>query len=487
VIVTLDGRNVGNAISIPVPVSTKDGSYILSWRVVSADGHPIAGTLEFSIGTPSANRVVVDQSDPSSMLYRLVSVIQGLGYVTVLAVLGLAMFRHFVLPETELSRQRWGEVSVVLAALAVTFRALELPISVLREEALPLSRVVDVRHWLMNIDSNLWIASIAIIASVALADMACSVEESPTSIKHAVALVVICTAAALSLVGHTRVFQPTWLVVASNMTHIVVAAFWVGGLLGLGLFLRGGYSNSDTQNVNRLSREAVAVIARFSGFAVGAVGLLVLSGSFGAWRILPDLESLRSIRYGQLLLVKIGITVLLIMVAAWNRYRLVPAINRESNNREAWERLRTAVRVELTLLVAVVLATGFLVNQSPQASATLEEAPVGAASEITWEVPLGTALLIGNLEPGAVGQNQIVIRVMDGDGQTLVPADTPVVRFRNEELDLGPFEAILTATEEGGSFRYVANVPLAGEWSFEFIVRMSRFEEPIAKTSIMIE
>ena len=30
------------------------GTHLLSWRVVSADGHPVGGMLSFSIGAPSA-------------------------------------------------------------------------------------------------------------------------------------------------------------------------------------------------------------------------------------------------------------------------------------------------------------------------------------------------------------------------------------------------------------------------------------------------
>ena len=31
-----------------------DGTYVVSWNVLSGDGHPIAGALTFSVGAPSA-------------------------------------------------------------------------------------------------------------------------------------------------------------------------------------------------------------------------------------------------------------------------------------------------------------------------------------------------------------------------------------------------------------------------------------------------
>jgi len=43
-----------NATVTLTPPQLSRGSYVLSWRVISADGHPVGGSLLFSIGAPSA-------------------------------------------------------------------------------------------------------------------------------------------------------------------------------------------------------------------------------------------------------------------------------------------------------------------------------------------------------------------------------------------------------------------------------------------------
>src|SRR4051812_30487407 len=43
-----------NAILTVTPPRLGQGTYLLSWRVVSADGHPVGGSLVFSVGAPSA-------------------------------------------------------------------------------------------------------------------------------------------------------------------------------------------------------------------------------------------------------------------------------------------------------------------------------------------------------------------------------------------------------------------------------------------------
>jgi copper transport protein len=41
-------------VTIRLPERLRPGTHLLSWRVISADGHPVGGALTFSIGRPSA-------------------------------------------------------------------------------------------------------------------------------------------------------------------------------------------------------------------------------------------------------------------------------------------------------------------------------------------------------------------------------------------------------------------------------------------------
>lgn len=43
----------GNVLQVSLPPGLGRGTHLLSWRVVSADGHPVGGSLVFSIGEPS--------------------------------------------------------------------------------------------------------------------------------------------------------------------------------------------------------------------------------------------------------------------------------------------------------------------------------------------------------------------------------------------------------------------------------------------------
>src|SRR4029077_7757902 len=43
----------GHTVTWSMPADLAEGSYVVSWRVVSSDGHPVAGAFSFGIGTPA--------------------------------------------------------------------------------------------------------------------------------------------------------------------------------------------------------------------------------------------------------------------------------------------------------------------------------------------------------------------------------------------------------------------------------------------------
>src|SRR5262249_30515840 len=51
------------SVVVPLPVGLSTGTHALSWRVVSADGHPVGGTLILSIGAPSATPIADAQGN----------------------------------------------------------------------------------------------------------------------------------------------------------------------------------------------------------------------------------------------------------------------------------------------------------------------------------------------------------------------------------------------------------------------------------------
>ncbi len=124
---------------------------------------------------------------------------------------------------------------------------------------------------------------------------------------------VLLVAASFALTGHTAVHPLRWLLAPALMSHVLVAAFWLGAIPALYL--------ATLREIDRAGR----VIEAFSRVALWVVPLLAVAGVAMTLLLLPGLAVLAQ-PYGRLLLVKMTGFALLMGLAAANRWRLGPAV-----------------------------------------------------------------------------------------------------------------------------------------------------------------
>src|SRR5262249_16654663 len=81
-------------LAIPLTPGTARGTYLISYRVISADSHPVAGGVTFSVGAPSAvpSAGSNEQTQVSGGLKVAMGVARWLGYVGVLLLGGPLLF-----------------------------------------------------------------------------------------------------------------------------------------------------------------------------------------------------------------------------------------------------------------------------------------------------------------------------------------------------------------------------------------------------------
>ncbi|MCH5677689.1 copper resistance CopC/CopD family protein [Streptomyces gilvus] len=79
--------------SVTLPAKLEQGTYVVAWRVVSADSHPVGGAFTFSVGKPSATTASVDtgpvENPATQSLYNIG---RYLAYLAVALVIGTAAF-----------------------------------------------------------------------------------------------------------------------------------------------------------------------------------------------------------------------------------------------------------------------------------------------------------------------------------------------------------------------------------------------------------
>lgn len=469
-------RSSGNQMIIPLDELVEEGSYIVQWRVISADSHPITGTLSFTVGlTETFGSISIEEGLPGWVESgRTASV--ALKYVGLLASLGVLLVGWMVV-RNDLSNV--NRLAAFLSIPALAGMLLELPLAAMIQRGTLISSPGPLWEAIANLNPGTLLAGIIGIAAISAALMLRLTRSSEQRHwRFTVALITIATLTLL-LSGHTRTREPTWLMMLADAVHLFVGALWLGGVILLTLGLRGWWGGKGFSTPDK----SITAVARFSSLAGYTAALVVTSGAAMAVIVLESIDALWRTSYGTTLLIKIGMVVLVIILAAINRYRLLPRV-RQSGNR-AENALRRLVAAEFVLLMAVVVVTSSLVHQNPN---------VVADSPSTFETVLyedETPLdedhtLRLKVEAGAANEIIVTGTIIDESRNIVLPDADLQLSWYLPAQDLGPLRQEIPIDPTTGAYQGIVSLPTSGEWELGIQVRIDRFTDSRTTISIMI-
>lgn len=451
------------------------GTYVLSWNVLSGDGHPIAGALTFSVGAPSATVAAPPEPESSSAVVTVLrDVVSVITYLGLLIAAGLALFVVLVLPRSWAGaevRRRIRRLLTYAAGAGAVGAVLQVPVASVYGQGLELTSVVTAFDASL-VANELLSAALVVVGLAVVVRTLTDAAPGPTAsrVLGGGALVALLGP---SLVGHTRAFSPAPVLVTWDVIHMAAGAIWLGGLVGLVLTLRA---------LSGRELLAAQTLARFSTIAAGALLVVTGAGAFLTWRILGSWAGFVETRYGWLLLAKIAIALLVAGLGGWNRWRTLPAVERAvgfGDRERAAVAVTRTVRVEAALLGALLGVTGVLVNQSPR------PAPVTAESGTTGvgTATAGDLRVLAVLDPRRTGSNTLLVQVQDPSGEPYDAPTNPVVELRSEGIDIG---AVAMTPIGAGTYRGKVVIPRAGEWEVQVSIPLSRFENPVTTVRLSV-
>lgn len=125
--------------------------------------------------------------------------------------------------------------------------------------------------------------------------------------------------AGMATVGHAAMRDGGWgwLQQINQTFHLTAAAFWAGGLLPLLILM------AEARSIDRRT-DAIRAMMRFSRYGHLAVALALLTGVMNSLLILGWPLPSEATPYSTLLLWKIALVALMVLIALFNRYWLVP-------------------------------------------------------------------------------------------------------------------------------------------------------------------
>ena len=184
---------------------------------------------------------------------------------------------------------------------------------------LPLGGIVTSAPWTSALATSLGPSLLIAIVAMAIAWFAW---QSPGILIAWVLTTLAMAGVGLSLAtsGHAATASPQWLTRPSLFLHGVAAAYWIGALAPLAAM------------AHRRKDDLPRVLKQFSAIAVLLVALLVLSGLVLSIIQLGSLRALIETQYGIILSIKLSLVILLLGLAALNRFLFTPAVVADYEN-----------------------------------------------------------------------------------------------------------------------------------------------------------
>jgi uncharacterized membrane protein len=256
--------------------------------------------------------------------------------------------------------------------------------------------------------------------------------------------------------------------------HLLAAGVWAGGLVWLlaGLLNRPRQApQSDTTTADGAVDRVQAVI-RFSRLALPVVGVLAVTGLNRALDLAGGWSGLTETGFGRVLDLKLLLFAGLLVLAARNRYRLLPTLAGPAGRLGA---LRRSVTAEVGLVAAVLLAAALLTQLPPGkfALATASARPSPPAnvqvqgSDVTTSVRLALTAT-----PGTAGPNQFTAKVTDYDSGQPYPAQRVSLRFTlPDRPEISGATMELTRATDGSWQGRGSQLSIDGRWTITALVQ----------------
>jgi copper transport protein len=314
----------GTTYAVKLKGGLGKGTYTVTYQVVSADSHPVSGAYTFSIGAPS--QTVVSATGPvagGGAVGGLYAFGRYASYAGFIVLVGGAAF---VLA----CWQRGADVRPVQRLVVggwLTLTAATLWLLLLRGSYTTSGKVADVfdlgllgqvlqtKTGAALVSRLLLLAAAALFIAVlfgAYTKREEGQEKRDLTFGLAIGGVVVAAGLATSwaMAEHASVGLQPAIAMPVDVVHLLAVAAWLGGLTALLVALYRAPAETPV--------EADAV-RRFSRIAFGSVVALVATGTYQSWRQLGSWSAFTDTRYGQLLLVKIGLVALLVGIASVSR------------------------------------------------------------------------------------------------------------------------------------------------------------------------
>jgi copper transport protein len=505
-----DGQS--DAVAVKLPKLDK-GNYIVTWRVTSADSHPVHGAFTFIVG--SAKGAAADAALVQKLLASgggdttvgaIYAVIRFAAFASLVLLVGGFAFVALIWPAgVALARPR--KILRVAWATAMVTTVVGIPVQAVYAAGLPLSKVLSstVRSGMLDDRfGQVWAGRVVLLGLMApvlafvFRRIPAKERQLPKGLLVAGGLLGVGLLATPGLAGHAATQDLVPLAIVSDVVHLCAVSVWLGGLALVAAAVLP----------RRVADELAVVVPRFSRTAFLAVITILVTGVFQGWREVRSTAALTDTTYGRLLIVKVVLFALLVALGGLSRRFVqaryqVPAAqlsfgpgtatlggsrrpDRGGTPRppgadpdtEAVGRLRRTVGVETVIAIVVLAVTSLLVNAQPARSALAKPFSAEMRSDMVW--------VDVTVDPAKAGPAAFHLYTLSPQGgQQEVQDLTATLTLPSQ--DVGPLTIPVQRAGPGHFSAYGFTIPLRGDWKLEVKALLSDIDEATVSTTIPVK
>ncbi|CAI6083730.1 Copper transport protein YcnJ [Paenibacillus sp. JJ-100] len=443
-----------------------DGTYAVSWKAVSADGHPISGTYVFHIGEPSGapagfKDLASGSGATGGPLKWILSFTDWIQYLGLSILLGTLAFLLLGIAPASLVREPLdapGSHKLLWISYAATSLAalVSLPLNTLYESGVTLNEF----SWALigsalklTSFGQIWILQMLIAMLIAVTllsgyDLDRSLRVRTWS-SYGSMVLILGWMLTHAMTGHPAAAEQQVLAITMDFVHLAAAAFWIGALTAMAVCLP---SLTDRLPVKLRGELYWATLRRFTVWGIGAVAVLFATGIYSSLVILPAplLNSLFSTTYGWVLIGKILLLMLMIGFAWYHAKRAKQATG---------NRLSSSLKAELVTGAVILALAAILTHLSPG-----QPAPTGPYQG-TQTIDDGTEVTL-QVSPNATGENQFEVSIKRADGTVINDLEQVTLSLTHLDMDMGIYE-ITIPKNETGIYQADDYISMPGKWNIQ--------------------
>jgi len=477
-----------NEVVVRLRDGLRDGTYLVTYRVVSADGHPISGGYAFSIGAPSqqARPATASGAAPVDPVVRgLQSAGRYLTYGGMVLVAGPLLVLLALWPRRLSTAGPRRLLAVGVGGVAVgTLVTAGLQAPYVLGVGLAEVGWAELRDVLGTGVGKALLARLALLGALLPLLLRVARGREPGAVDR-VLLGGLGAGLLLTfpLAGHAAASPGLLLAVPADAVHVAAMSVWLGGLVVLALHLLPA-ARPD---------ELAALLPVWSRWAAYAVVALVLSGSVQALLEVGGLRGLTGTTYGRLVLAKIALLAVLLAIAAtarsWvRRHHALPVAHALDVQAPPVpgpppvRALRARVVAEIALGALVLALATALVQVTPGRTAV--EAAVPADLPYTTTLTARQLVLQVDVDPARTGTNSVHVTAFtpDGSPQRVVEwkatASLPSAGVEDVTVVLLP----VTDNHVTGQ----VTLPAAGDWVLAVTARTSEVDQATVRATVPV-